>query len=163
VQHQRIISKTRKASFRYASPPDATELMFLYVELYNEARITEFELDTGQAYLSLFHALASGDRPHLLAVIDGKPVGFIAWTVDLTFSKRPIVAMREFFVIRKHRRGALGKYLLKLMLLELKHIDACLFQAALAPRIPDCAGSVRNLFLKEGMREVGVVMQKILT
>ena len=131
-----MTSKTiGKASFRYARlPEDLKPLMALYRRFYAEAIYKDYiEWDDVRATTTIELRIKHHIRPHVLAIVDEKLVGFICWELDHSFSKKPVAMLFEFYVEPRYRRSAIGRFLLRAALWVAKDEGACAFHAPVPP------------------------------
>ena len=150
----------RRVAFRFAEVDDVPELMGLYERFYEEAVYKDFlEWDAQRARQTVLDGVFADTRPHILAVIDETPVGFIAYILDDTFSKRPCQVLMEFYVAPEHRRSAIGRALLAMAIQEGKHADAGAFHAPVASGMRE-ARSLFNMFAKAGFSQMGFLMRR---
>ena len=166
MQHQPltlITSKTiGKASFRYAMlPDDLKPLMALYRRFYAEAVYKDYiQWDDERATTTIELRIKHHIRPHVLAIVDGKIVGFIAWELDHSFSVKPVGVLFEFYVEPGYRKSAIGRFLMKTALWVAKDEGACAFHAPVASGMKEAATTMRNMLVKEGMEEFGYILRK---
>ena len=138
------------------------ELMELYDSFYAEAVYKEMlEFDPERATRTILHGIVTDQRPHILAFVDQKPVGFISWVLDHTFSVKPCQVMMELYVLPEHRRSAIGRQLVGLSVLEGRHAGAGAYHAPVASGMTE-ARTLFNLFSKAGFRQHGFMMRRKL-
>lgn len=149
-----------RASFRFADVNDLPDVMRLYERFYEEAVYKELlEWDAARARETVLNGIFTDDRPHILAVVGDEIVGFLAYILDHTFSKRPCQVLMEFYVAPEHRRSALGRALLAMAIQEGKAADAGAFHAPIASGMRE-ARSLFNMFDKAGFSQFGFMMRR---
>lgn len=149
-------------SFRFAEEDDVPELMGLYDCFYEEAVYKDcLEWDPERATATVLNGIITNTRPHILALIDKTPVGFIAWVLDHTFSVKPCQVMMELYVLPEHRRSAIGRGLVGLAVLEGRHAGAGAFHAPVASGMTE-AKTLFNLFSKAGFKQFGYMLRRKL-
>lgn len=151
-----------RASFRFAEPSDVPELMLLYERFYGEAVYKEMlEFDHERASNTVLAGITTNTRPHILAIVDGMMAGFLSYVLDHTFSVRPCLVMMELYVVPEYRRGALGRCLVGLAVLEGKNAGAGAFHAPVASGMTE-ARTLFNLFGKAGFIQFGYMLRRKL-
>jgi GNAT superfamily N-acetyltransferase len=149
-----------RATFQFADASDVPELIALYVRFYEEAVYKDLlEFDAARARETILNGIVTDTRPHILAVVDDALVGFIAYILDHTFSVKPCQVLMEFYVVPEFRRGAIGRALLAMAILEGKAADAGAFHAPVASGMAE-ARSLFNLFDKAGFTQFGYMMRR---
>jgi L-amino acid N-acyltransferase YncA len=144
---------------RYADANDIPELLDLYIRFYEEAVYKDFlEFDPARARATILNGVVSDNRPHVLAEVDQVIVGFLAFILDHTFSTKPCQVLMEFYVIPEFRRGAIGRALLGVAIMEGKLKGAGAFHAPVASGM-EAAKSMFNMFDKAGFQQLGYVMR----
>ena len=147
-------------SFRYGASEDVTELLALYERFFSEAAYKDFIVfDPDRARRTIDGGILTQCRPHLVALIEGRIVGFIAWQLDHTFSVKPVQVLFEAYVEPEHRISAIGRYLVQLAIKEGKYKGACAVHAPVASGMP-AARSLKNCLTKCGFEELGYIMRK---
>jgi L-amino acid N-acyltransferase YncA len=149
-----------ECSFRYAASEDVDELLALYQQFFAEAVYKDFiTFDSARARNTIEGGLLTQRRPHLVAIVEGRIVGFIAWQLDHSFSVKPVQVLYEAYVEPEHRLSAIGRYLVELAVKEGRHQGACVFHAPVASGMA-AAKSLKNLLAKCGFAEFGYIMRK---
>jgi L-amino acid N-acyltransferase YncA len=149
-----------RTSFRFASLLDLDELMELYERFYAEAVYKDFlEWSPAKARRTVENGIASDTRPHVIAEVDGKLVGFISYIFDDSFSVRPCQVLFELYVVPEHRRSAIGRSLVGIAILEGETHNAGAFHAPVASGMTE-ARTLFNLFSKAGFRQFGYMMRR---
>lgn len=147
-------------SFRLATPDDVPELIAVYQRFYAEAVYKDFlEFDPVRARETILNGITFDTRPHILATIDDTIVGFIAFVIDHSFSVKPCAVLMELYVIPEFRRGAIGRALVGLTMIEAKRKGAGAFHAPVASGMVE-ARSLFNLFDKAGFKQFGYMMRR---
>ena len=162
MKHTRITRENIKefVSFRLATPDDVPELIAVYQRFYAEAVYKDFlEFDPARARETILNGITYDGRPHILATIDDVIVGFIATVIDHSFSVKPCAVLMELYVIPEWRRGAIGRGLVGLAVLEAKRKGAGAFHAPVASGMTE-ARSLFNLFDKAGFTQFGYMMRR---
>lgn len=150
----------KTVSFQLANVDHVPELLALYEQFFAEASYKDFiEFDSDRAGDYLVRVIGSGACPHILAVIDEKIVGLVSYSLDHTFSKKPVAVMGELYVVPAHRRSALGRVLVAQACDLAKGDDACAFHAPVASGLKE-ARSLFNLFQKGGFQSFGYMMRR---
>ena len=151
-----------RVAFRFADANDVPELLLRYEMFYEEAIYKDFlEWDRHRARETILNGIVSDARPHILAVVEESIVGFLAYILDHTFSRRPCMVLMEFYVVPEYRRGAIGRALLAMAIQEGKAADAGAFHAPVASGMK-AARSLFNLFDKAGFAQFGFMVRKAL-
>ncbi len=141
---------------------DVPDVMRLYERFYEEAVYKDFlEWDAPRARETIQYGIFTDTRPHLIAIIDEQLVGFLAYILDHTFSKRPCMVLMEFYVVPEHRRSAIGRALLAMAIQEGVAADAGAFHAPVASGMR-AARSLFNMFDKAGFEQFGFMVRKKL-
>jgi ribosomal protein S18 acetylase RimI-like enzyme len=147
-------------TFRLANTDDVPALVALYTRFFAEAvykDLIEFDAETAENHLRL--AIGGGFKPHILAVADSGIVGFICYTLDDSFSLKPVAVMSEFYVIPERRKSALGRALLALAVHLATGDGACAFHAPIASGLSETR-TMRNMLAKGGFAEFGYIMRR---
>lgn len=101
-----------KLDFSRAEPGRHDEVVKNLLELYyyDFAEILKYEIGADGSYLAAFEW--SDDEPLFLLYADGLPAGFAILSPGSRIDGRQDVwDVKEFFVIRRHRRSGLGSWL----------------------------------------------------
>ena len=152
----------QRVAFRFADVNDVPEVMGLYERFYEEAVYKDYlEWDAAKARDTVLNGVFTDSRPHILAIIDETLVGFLAYILDDTFSKRPCQVLMEFYVVPEHRRSAIGRALLAMAIMEGKRAGAGAFHAPVASGMR-AARSLFNMFNKAGFEQFGFMMRRPL-
>ena len=152
----------QRVAFRFADVDDVPEVMRLYERFYEEAVYKDLlEWDAARARQTVLHGIVSNDRPHIVALVDDEIVGFLAYILDHTFSRRPCQVLMEFYVAPEHRRSAIGRALLTMAVQEGKAADAGAFHAPVASGMRE-ARSLFNMFDKAGFQQFGYMLRRAL-
>jgi len=152
----------QRVTFRFADVNDVPELMALYERFYEEAVYKDLlEWDAKRARETILDGVCADTRPHILAVVDQALVGFLAYILDHTFSRRPCQVLMEFYVVPEHRRSAIGRALLAMAIQEGKAADAGAFHAPVASGM-SAARSLFNMFDKAGFHQFGFMLRRPL-
>lgn len=162
MKHTRITRENIKdfVNFRVATPDDVPELINVYQRFYAEAVYKDFlEFDPARARETILNGITFDTRPHILATIDDVVVGFIAFVIDHSFSVKPCAVLMELYVIPEFRRGAIGRALVGLTIIEARRKGAGAFHAPVASGMVE-ARSLFNLFDKAGFKQFGYMMRR---
>ena len=152
----------QRVTFRFAEVDDIPELMALYERFYEEAVYKDFlEWDAEKARETILNGVFTDTRPHILAVVDQALVGFLAYILDDTFSRRPCQVLMEFYVVPEHRRSAIGRALLAMAIQEGQRAGAGAFHAPVASGMA-AARSLFNMFDKAGFSQFGFMCRRKL-
>lgn len=160
--HRNLTSQTiaGNASFRFAGLEDLDALIALYERFFGEAIYKDHvEWDHCNARNSLELRISADVRPHLVAVVDARIVGFVAWELDHTFTKAPIAIMAAVYVEPEHRTSAIGRTLFKLMRLSARDQGACVLHVPVASGSREAAGTLLNMLVKEGCEGFGYILR----
>lgn len=146
--------------FRFAREEDVPELLEVYKKFYSEAVYKDYlTFDPERAAATIRHGIATDQRPHILAVVDEEIVGFISYVFDHSFSIEPCAVLMELYVLPEHRRGALGRGLVGLAILEAEQRGAGCFHAPIASGM-SAARTLCNLLVKASFEPMGFVMRR---
>lgn len=138
------------------------ELMELYDCFYEEAVYKDYlKWDPERATRTVLTGIVSDTRPHIIALIDKKIVGFISWVLDHSFSVDPCQVMMELYVLPGFRRSAIGRGLVGFSILEGRHAGAKAYHAPVASGMSE-ARTLFNLFSKAGFRQSGFILRRKL-
>jgi L-amino acid N-acyltransferase YncA len=150
----------QRVVFRFADANDVPELLLRYEMFYEEAVYKDFlEWDRHKARETILNGIVADTRPHIVAQVEESLVGFIAYILDDTFSRRPCQVLMEFYVVPEFRRGAIGRALLAMAIQEGKNADAAAFHAPVASGMA-AARTLFNMFDKAGFRQFGYMMRR---
>ena len=150
---------SEQVKFRFADVNDLPDVMALYRRFYAEAVYKDLlEWDDAKARNTILLGLVTGVRPHILALVDDEPVGFLAYILDDSFSVKPCQVLMEFYVDPEHRRSAIGRALFGIAILEGKEAGAGAFHAPVASGMKE-ARSLFNLMTKAGFSQMGFLMR----
>jgi len=159
AQRKRIIQSTLEdVEFRLASVEDAPELNALFELFFSEAGYQ----DRGIVYSPenvrdwLPSVIERGVVPHLVASIDGKIIGVCAYELDKTFCVQPVAVLHTIYVVEKHRRSAIGRVLITLVMDLAKHGGAVAFHAPIVSGMEE-QKSLMNMLIKCGFEVIGVI------
>ena len=131
-------------------------------DFFHEAEFDRFaEFDAERWRLNCEHRIGSGQTPFIVAEFEGRIVGFISYTLEQAFTKRPIAVAWMFYVKPSWRKLAIGRGLLSAALDMAKGDNACAFFASITPTTP-AARSMVNLFRHKGFTPMGGAMQRAL-
>lgn len=134
--------------------------MRLYECFYEEAIYKDFlDWDAERAERTILNGVLSDTRPHILAFVEGKMVGFVAWVIDHSFSVKPCQVMMELYVLPECRRSAIGRALVGFSILEGKNAGAGAYHAPVASGMTE-ARTLYNLFSKAGFKQCGYMMRR---
>jgi L-amino acid N-acyltransferase YncA len=151
-----------RVSFRFADASDVPELLLRYEMFYEEAVYKDFlEWDRARSRETILNGIVTDTRPHILAQVEDRIVGFLAYILDHTFSVRPCMVLMEFYVVPEHRRSAIGRALLAMAIQEGKAANAGAFHAPVASGMR-AARSLFNMFDKAGFEQFGFMVRKAL-
>ena len=147
-------------TLRSASVDDVPELLLIYEQFYDEAVYKDYLVwDGAKARDTILRGIASGARPHILAVIDDNIVGFIAYVFDHSFSTKPCQVLMELYVVPEHRMSAIGRALVGHAILDGQQEGAGAFHAPLASGM-GATRSLINLLVKAGFEPMGVILRR---
>lgn len=146
---------------RLATGEDVDELACLYARHFADARIENAVYDAAKQRASLQEAIEDQIAPHIIAVKDGRIIGFISYVLNELFTKQPIAALGELYVVPEWRRSAVGRMLVATATHLAKTDGAFAFQATVTSAVPETR-SLKNLFTKAGFQEVGYVVRRSL-
>ena len=119
----------------------------------------ELSENNSEKYLTL--VLENNFTPLLLALIDDKVVGWLMFSYDMSFFKRPIAVLNTIFVTKKYRRTVIGRMLLTTAMEIAKDEQACAFYAPVNSG-SDHILSLGNMFAKAGFKMSGYIMSRSL-
>jgi GNAT superfamily N-acetyltransferase len=149
-----------KAKFRSAERGDIRELVELYRRFYAEAVYKDFlQFDEQRVRATVLGGIATDELPHIVAIVDDRIVGFISWIIDHSFSIEPCQVLRELYVLPAYRRGAIGRALVGLSVIEGRVAGCGAYHAPVASGMVE-AKSLFNLFSKAGFQQFGFMMRR---
>lgn len=150
-------------TFDLATTADAAELATLFGAFFCESDYGPRGVvySTRKAADWLERVIAAGSFPHIVARLDGQIVGVISWSLDDSFSERPIAVLHTIYVMPQHRRSIIGRMLVALALDIARHEGACAFSAPIASGMRE-ARSLINLFGKAGFEGSGAILTRAL-
>lgn len=119
----------------------------------------EFSERVAEAYLT--EAVSETFVPHLVATIDGLPVGGVSFSYDNSFSERPIAVLQNIYVEKKFRRSAIGRILIMMAADLAKSEGACAFFAPVNSGTGN-THSLGNMLLKGGFDMTGYITTRRL-
>lgn len=135
--------------------------MALYRRFYEEAVYKDFiEWDDERATNTIEDRVTRHLRPHIVAEVEGQMVGFIAWELDHSFSKKPVAILYEFYVTPEHRKSAIGRFLWRLASWVMKDSGACAVHVPVASGMKEAATTMKNMLVREGLEEFGYILRK---
>ena len=134
--------------------------MALYARFYEEARYKDFlEFDPARARETIHYGITTDTRPHILGCVGETIVGFVSYIFDHSFSTKSCQVLMEIYVAPEYRRSAFGRALVALAVEEGRAAGAGAFHAPIASGM-EAARSLRNLFLKAGFEDMGVILRR---
>lgn len=160
----RIYQKTLETyTFRVATLDDVDGLVSLWPEHWAEAHFRDrgIEPDEPRYRDWMREKLEYGHQVFVAALKDDEIVGFFAYSLDHTFSKKPVAIMGSFFVRKAHRRTAVPALLMELGLQLAKEDGACAFHAPIASELL-ASRALENSFVNHGFKSIGTMMGRAL-
>jgi L-amino acid N-acyltransferase YncA len=159
-RHKRAILKVmQEVEFRLATPHDAREIAVLFQTFFSEAgykdRGIRYSLEKAEKWLE--GVIANGVVPHVVAVCRDQIVGAISYSLDGTFCEEPVAVLHMFYVLKEHRRSAIGRVLAAMMGHLAGQDGACAVHAPLAGEMSE-SQSLVNLFAHDGYTPIGVIL-----
>ena len=150
----------QRVMFRFAEARDVPELLLRYEQFYEEAVYKDFlQWDRHRARETILHGITSDERPHIVAVVEERIVGFVAYVLDHSFSVRPCQVLMELYVTPDCRRSAIGRGLLSMAVQEGKAANAGAFHAPVASGMA-AQRTLFNMFDKAGFKQFGYMMRR---
>jgi GNAT superfamily N-acetyltransferase len=150
-------------TFRMAEVSDIPQIIPLTHEFDEISQFKDFgvELSENNSEKYLTMVLENNFTPLLLALIDDKVVGWLMFSYDMSFFKRPIAVLNTIFVTKKYRRSVIGRTLLTTAMEIAKDEQACAFYAPVNSG-SDHIFSLGNMFAKAGFQSSGYIMSRSL-
>jgi L-amino acid N-acyltransferase YncA len=149
--------------YRVAVADDAPEIARLFHTFFGEAHYQDrgiaYDLDRATDWVA--SVVQQGSCPHIVALCKGVIVGAVSYSLDSTFCVRPVAVMHMIYVLKAHRRSAIGRVLIALATDLAKNEDACAFHAPIASEMSE-QRSLINLFRHGGFEPVGVILGRSL-
>jgi len=149
--------------YRVALPGDAPEIARLFETFFNEAHYKDrgivYALDRATAWIE--GVIRDNSCPHIAALHDGAIVGAISYSLDDTFCVEPVAVLHMLYVLKDHRKSAIGRVLLALATELAKGDGACAFHAPIASEM-DEQPSLVNLFGRGGFKPIGLILGRRL-
>ena len=148
-----------QVGYRLAESQDAAEIARLFQTFFDEAHYQDrgivYDLDRATAWIE--GVVQLGSCPHLVAVRNGAIIGAVSYSLDGTFCLAPVAVMHMIYVLKEHRRSAIGRVLVALATDLAKGDGACAFHAPIASEMSE-QQSLVNLFGHGGFEPIGVIM-----
>src|SRR5580765_6092038 len=152
-----------RLDYRVAVGDDAPEIARLFKTFFDEAHYQDrgivYDLDRATAWIA--DVVRRGSCPHLVAVYAGRIVGAISYSLDDTFCVEPVAVLHMLYVLKDHRKSAIGRVLLALATELAKGDGACAFHAPIASEM-DEQPSLVNLFGRGGFKPIGLILGRRL-
>ena len=172
MQTELAPTKTKKRSprmvpdglvFRMAEVSDIPQIIPLTHEFDEISQFKHFgvELSENNSEKYLTMVLENNFTPLLLALVDDKVVGWLMFSYDMSFFKRPIAVLNTIFVTKKYRRSVIGRMLLTTAMEIAKDELACAFYAPVNSG-SEHIHSLGNMFAKAGFKMSGYIMSRSL-
>lgn len=162
--HRRLFEKTLdRYTFRAATPADVPGLVALWPEHWAEAHYRDrgIEPDEGRYTAWLDKVLTFSSYAIIVACLDRETVGFLAYSLDHNFSKKPVAVMGTFFVRKAHRRTAVAAILFELGLEGARSDGACAFHAPITSETLS-SRALENMFKHHDFAVIGTMMGRAL-
>jgi len=162
--HNRLFAEALdRYSFRVATPDDTPAIVALWPEHWAEAHYRDRGIipDEDRYHKWIWTMLEYGGGTWLLALDDGKAIGFFAYSLDHNFSEKPVAVMGSFFVSKAHRRSAVPAILFELGVQAARDDGACAFHAPIASETLS-SRALENSFTKAGFAVIGTMMGRAL-
>ena len=148
---------------RLAEVGDIPAIMPLAHEFFDATQFKHFGVEfsdaNGEKYLSMI--LENNLTPLILALVDGAVVGWIMYSYDLSFFKRPIAVLNTIFVTKKYKRTLIGRMLISAAMEMAKEDQSCAFFSPVNSGTENIS-SLGNMFSKAGFKMSGYIMSRSL-
>jgi L-amino acid N-acyltransferase YncA len=161
IQERLFAHTLDTVAFGLATPDDVEPLVALHAAFFAESKGPElgviFSAEKTRTWLKAI--VASGYCPHIVARAAGRPVGFISFTLEDTYTETVTAFLNTIFVEREHRYSAIPRVLVALAVDMARAENATAFVATASSGMPEIA-SLKNLFLKAGFAPAGFAVMR---
>ena len=149
--------------YRVAIADDAADIARLFETFFDEAHYQDrgIAYDRGKAAAWIEEAIYRGTVPHIVASRGNEIIGAVSYSLDGTFCVEPVAVLHMIYVLKAHRRSAVGRTLVMFAVDMAKGDGACAFHAPLASEMEE-QRSLINLFGRGGSKPIGVIVGRSL-
>jgi L-amino acid N-acyltransferase YncA len=163
IRKQVVSRDFLKLTIEPAYREDVPELVELFARFFEESGYGDRGIVFSRAKSAtwLDRVIEFGTTPHIVARMSGKIIGVVSYDLDDSFCVKPVAILHTVYVVPEHRRSTIGRMLIGLATDSAISVDgACAFHAPIASGIEE--GSLKNLFIKAGFQQIGVIMGRKL-
>lgn len=149
--------------FRMGNVTDIPAILELQKEFFALTQFDKFGIEVSdwnsEKYLTMLfeHNFA----PHIFAFVDGRMVGWLTYSYDISYFRHPIAVLNTIFVTKKYRRTAVARLLLDAAMNMAKEDMATAFFAPVNSGSPHIQ-SLGNMLSKAGFEPSGYIMSRRL-
>lgn len=140
--------------FRVATQEDIPELLALGEQFFGESEFGNFTEFAPDHMLVVLDEMIN--KPSFVTSVfrpDGQIRGFIAFTMDMSYTKDPIGLLFLLYVTPEYRKSPAGRNLVEYALAQAKAIGCKAFYAGGMSGVPGTKKSIGNMFRKIGFEE----------
>ncbi len=151
---------------RDAEIPDIDGIVDIGPFFFQESNFKDNnEYDPEQTAYTFGYMIASPEHEVLVACVEGRVIGFIAFDVSRYYTTKPVAHLFLFYVLPQFRHLTTGRHLLKQAVARAKQRGAARFYAASTAGIDDGGKidkTLLNLYRRMGFSELGCFVYKEL-
>lgn len=127
----------------------------LGARFFEESEFPSFaEFSPKHFRMTLEEMVESPSSQGIIFIDQGQVEGFIFFGLDCAYTAKPIALMWLFYVTPEYRRSPIGRELLSIAEAWAKDLGATAFYGGSMAGIPSVEGTMRNLFIKAGYKEL---------
>jgi len=149
--------------FRDATPEDIPALVKVGGDFFRESEFPDFATFSSENFETTLKNLIGSDafRMHVFAPAD-RIVGFIAYALDVSYTKEPIALLWLLYVDPEYRKTPAGRLLVQLATESAKLDGCCAFYAGAMSGVPGTGKTLANMYRKQGFSDLDFWGKKIL-
>lgn len=149
--------------FREAVAEDLDDLVQLGAEFFAESEFGNFtEFDPDNFRMSIAHLIGSENGFVFVFRPEGEIEGFVAFTLECSYTKHPIALLFLLYATPAYRKSAAGRLLMKLSLDMAEAYGARAFYAGAMSGVPGTGKTLANMYRKMGFEDLAFWGRKIL-
>lgn len=147
---------------RMATLDDVPALLGLYEHFFLQTQYaTHLSFSTENARIYLNDVIGRGMSPHILAVLGGNIIGWLAYHMDRSFCVQPLAILDEMFVIPEFAGTPVGRALIASAMDICRNVEGANCFHIMITSGHKRAKTLVNAFKKFGAEEIGVVLRKV--